>query len=105
MQNRVLSAVAAVAVAATLASCAYYLIPERRGKHSDVAVEPLFGDILWLIPGIIPGVICLVVDFTSGAIYKYPYGYHEYIGARPAAPPTATAQSTSSGQASHSPTR
>lgn len=26
-------------------------------------------DLLWLIPGVIPGVIALVVDFSSGAIY------------------------------------
>jgi hypothetical protein len=26
-------------------------------------------DILWLIPGIVPGVIALVVDFSSGGIY------------------------------------
>jgi hypothetical protein len=25
---------------------------------------------LWLLPGIIPGVICLVVDFSTGCIYR-----------------------------------
>jgi len=30
-------------------------------------------DLLWLLPGIIPGVIALVVDFSSGAIYT---GHH-----------------------------
>jgi hypothetical protein len=26
-------------------------------------------DLLWLLPGIVPGVVALVVDFSSGAIY------------------------------------
>lgn len=26
-------------------------------------------DLLWFIPGVLPGVICLIVDFTSGCIY------------------------------------
>ena len=26
-------------------------------------------DLLWLIPGIIPGAVALIVDFSSGAIY------------------------------------
>lgn len=26
-------------------------------------------DLLWLIPGIVPGVIALIVDFSTGAIY------------------------------------
>jgi hypothetical protein len=97
MQNRVSRAVAAVALAATLATsaCAYTFHPERRGNHSDIAAAPLVGDLLWLIPGIIPGVVFLIVDFTSGAIYRHPTGYYEHIGARPTPPPpSATAQST-----------
>ncbi|HEY1812592.1 MAG TPA: hypothetical protein VGG74_09625 [Kofleriaceae bacterium] len=98
MQHRVSRAVAAVALAATFATsaCAYTFHPERRGNHGgDIAGAPLVGDLLWLIPGIIPGVVFLIVDFTSGAIYRAPYGYHEHISARPATPPPgATAQST-----------
>ena len=97
MQNRVFRTVVAVAVAATLTSaCAYTFHPERRGNHSVIAAAPLVGDLLWLIPGIIPGVVFLIVDFTSGAIYKFPAGYHEQqLGAqRPTPPPSPTAQST-----------
>ena len=52
-------------------SCAWILYPERRGRVSGKYLDtvPLVVDILWFLPGIIPGVICLVVDFTSGAIY------------------------------------
>jgi len=57
---------------ATTLSCAYVLHPERRGtgRHGGrIDTLPLVLDCLWLIPGIIPGVVALVVDFTSGAIY------------------------------------
>lgn len=51
-------------------SCGYILHPERRG-NSGGRIDPvtLVLDILWLLPGIIPGVVALVVDFSSGAIY------------------------------------
>lgn len=59
-------------VSASTVSCAWLLHPERRNSgrtsgHLDTV--PLVFDILWFIPGIIPGLICLIVDFTSGAIY------------------------------------
>lgn len=53
-------------------SCAYILHPERRnsGRTSGrIDTVPLILDILWFIPGIIPGVVALIVDFTTGAIY------------------------------------
>ncbi|MDY0002128.1 MAG: hypothetical protein RBU30_12595 [Polyangia bacterium] len=53
-------------------SCAWILHPERRnaGRTSGrLDTVPLILDILWFIPGIIPGVVCLVVDFVTGAIY------------------------------------
>src|SRR5262249_37344700 len=39
----------------------------RRGGPIDVV--PLVVDILWLLPGLIPGLVCLVVDFATGCIY------------------------------------
>jgi hypothetical protein len=51
--------------------CGYVLYPYRRGRmggRMDVGV--LIVDLLWLLPGIIPGVICLAVDFSTGCIYE-----------------------------------
>ena len=66
-----------VALAASLfvlsssVSCGYILHPEQRGnKGGQLDVVSLVLDILWFIPGIIPGVVALAVDFSSGAIYK-----------------------------------
>jgi len=53
-----------------LGGCATIIYPERRGNRSGpIDVGPLVLDILWFIPGIIPGIIALAVDFTTGAIY------------------------------------
>jgi hypothetical protein len=67
--NRIVAA--SLAAVLTTGSCAYTFHPERRGNRGgEIATGPLVGDLLWLIPGILPGVIFLVVDFTSGAIYR-----------------------------------
>src|SRR5690606_26391025 len=48
---------AALAIAAG-SGCATILYPERKGNtHGRIDVGPLILDILWFIPGIIPGVI------------------------------------------------
>ena len=54
-----------------LCSCAWTLHPERRGTtpHGRIDTVPLIIDILWFLPGLVPGVVCLAVDFASGAIY------------------------------------
>jgi hypothetical protein len=50
--------------------CGYLLYPERRGQQSGrIDSGTMVMDILWLLPGIVPGVIALVVDFSSGGIY------------------------------------
>lgn len=55
---------------AALSGCATILHPERKGNYKGrIAVGSLILDLLWFIPGLIPGVIALVVDFSSGAIY------------------------------------
>jgi hypothetical protein len=64
------AAIALLAAATSFAGCGYILHPERRGNTHDVAGGPLAMDLLWLIPGIIPGVVALIVDFSSGAIYE-----------------------------------
>ncbi len=73
MKRRARFLVVSAAMAAVLAvcSCAYILHPERRGNtHGPLSSGDLVMDILWLLPGIIPGVVALAVDFSSGAIYE-----------------------------------
>lgn len=63
-------AAALVSLAALLPSCARIIHPERVGNNSGVIdVGPLVIDILLFIPGLIPGLIAIAVDFGSGAIY------------------------------------
>ena len=74
MMNRVSRAVAGttlLAVTGTSAGgCGYFLHPERRGQQSGVIDgATMVMDLLWLLPGIVPGVVALIVDFSSGAIY------------------------------------
>jgi hypothetical protein len=67
---RCLRLIAAATALTTLGSCATILYPERKGNAGgQIDVGPLILDCLWLIPGIIPGVIALAVDFVTGAIY------------------------------------
>jgi len=52
-------------------SCGYILYPGRRGRTSGtIDIPVLIIDILWFIPGLVPGLICLIVDFASGCIYE-----------------------------------
>jgi hypothetical protein len=73
MTNRFVRAIAAstmLTVGSGALGCGYLLYPQRRGTQSGVIDgATMVMDILWLIPGIIPGVIALVVDFSSGGIY------------------------------------
>ncbi|HEY4238859.1 MAG TPA: hypothetical protein VGM88_03555 [Kofleriaceae bacterium] len=61
-----------VTTAMSVSGCAWMLHPERRGNTGG-AIDGgmLVCDILWFLPGIIPGVVFLIVDFTSGAIYVH----------------------------------
>ena len=73
MKNRLISSVvSATLLTAALAptGCGYFLHPERRGNTGGgVDGTTLIFDLLWLIPGVVPGVVALIVDFSSGAIY------------------------------------
>ena len=62
--------IALTTLLATGSGCGYFLHPERRGAQSGrIDSATMVMDLLWLLPGIVPGVIALVVDFSSGAIY------------------------------------
>ncbi len=70
IRSRFLVALVLTIMTFTTINCGYILYPERRGNPpGQIDTGSLVMDILWLIPGIIPGVIALVVDFTTGAIY------------------------------------
>jgi hypothetical protein len=60
-----------MAVVTTVCSCAYILHPERHGNtRGPISTPDLVMDILWLLPGLIPGIVALSVDFSNGAIYS-----------------------------------
>jgi hypothetical protein len=73
MTNRTLRTVAAatmLTVGTTSLGCGYILHPERRGIQAGTIDTPtMVMDLLWLLAGIIPGVVALIVDFSSGGIY------------------------------------
>ncbi|HEY6034002.1 MAG TPA: hypothetical protein VIV58_07075 [Kofleriaceae bacterium] len=59
-----------LAFGASSVGCGYILYPERRGNSGGtIDGGTLVMDLLWLLPGIVPGVVFLIVDFTSGAMY------------------------------------
>lgn len=67
MKSRVCAAVLALAL---LPSCARIMHPERVGNsNGEIDIGPLVVDCLLFIPGIVPGVIALAVDFGTGAIF------------------------------------
>ncbi len=62
--------------------CGYFLHPERRGAQSGaIDGATMVMDCLWLLAGIVPGVVALVVDFSSGAIYVN--GHHAALHLTP----------------------
>ena len=78
----VIAAVMTIVIAAS--GCAYTFHPERRGNTGgEIAGGPLIGDLLWFIPGIVPGVVFLIVDFSSGAIYREPRVRYRRVGMQP----------------------
>jgi hypothetical protein len=54
----------------SISSCATIFHPERQGNHGGhLDVGMLVLDILWFFAGFFPGIIALLVDFSTGAIY------------------------------------
>jgi len=74
MTNRILRTVAAgtmLTVGTSSLGCGYILHPERRGiQAGTIDTATMVMDLLWLLAGIVPGVVALIVDFSSGAIYS-----------------------------------
>jgi hypothetical protein len=70
MKSRWIRSTALATLLAMAPSCGYILYPERRGNRGGtIDGGTLVMDLLWLIPGVVPGVVFLIVDFTSGAMY------------------------------------
>lgn len=70
-RRRLLTSAATLPVALGASSCGYLLYPGRRGSTSgSIDVPVLIVDLLWFLPGLLPGAICLIVDFASGCIYQ-----------------------------------
>ena len=68
--RKALSVVVLLSLLSMFTSCAFFLYPERRGRTAGhVDVPCLILDCAGLLFGILPGVIALAVDFSSGAIY------------------------------------
>lgn len=70
-KSRLMAFVLVGALLLATVNCGYILYPERRGKKGG-EIDPvvLVMDLAWLIVGVVPGVVALVVDFATGCIYK-----------------------------------
>ena len=68
--RKILTCLLLLSCIAYFSSCGYFLYPERRGqKQGEIDAPVLIMDCAALLLCIIPGVIAIAVDFTSGAIY------------------------------------
>jgi len=57
-------------MSASSLGCGYVLHPERRGSSGGtISGATLVMDCLWLLAFVVPGVVFLIVDFSSGAMY------------------------------------
>ena len=70
-RNRYLVVVALATILVSSSGCGTLLYPARRhAKPSNVLdTRVVILDCLWFFAGIIPGVVALAVDFTTGAAY------------------------------------
>jgi len=67
---RAIAASLLITIGASTMGCGYLLFPERRGQQGGyIAGGTLVMDCLWLLAAIVPGVVFLIVDFTSGGMY------------------------------------
>lgn len=70
-RRQLITTAASVPLALGASSCGYLLYPSRRGSTGGpIDIPVLIVDLLWFLPGLLPGAICLIVDFTTGCIYR-----------------------------------
>ena len=71
LKSKVLVLFLLAAMLLSVARCGYLLHPERKGtKSGNIDPVILIMDCAWLIVFFVPGVVALVVDFTTGCIYE-----------------------------------
>ena len=71
VKSRLMVVLVVASLIAGSVSCGYILHPERKGtKSGKIDVPILLMDCAWLIVGLVPGVVALVVDFSTGCIYE-----------------------------------
>lgn len=70
MKKKIIVSVVMLACLVSFTSCGYFLYPERRGQSGgEIDIPILLLDCGLLLFFIVPGVIALAVDLTSGCIY------------------------------------
>ena len=74
LANRALVGVVLVVFIFAVSGCGTILYPERRFAEmsNEADLEVIVMDCLWLLAGVIPGVVALLVDYSTGAIYLPP---------------------------------
>lgn len=71
IKSKVLVLVMLVGLTLPIINCGIIMYPERNGhRGGKIDATSLVLDCLWLIAGVVPGVVALVVDFTTGGIYE-----------------------------------
>jgi len=71
LKNKVLVLVMLAAFTLATINCGYIMHPERRGQHGgQIDITTAILDCLWFFVGVVPGVIALAVDFSTGGIYE-----------------------------------
>jgi hypothetical protein len=74
LRSKIISLVLVVSILMTTVQCGFILYPERRGKVGNFdphRIDPvvLIMDCAWLFVFIVPGVVALIVDATTGCLY------------------------------------
>lgn len=71
MKKKTLALVMLVALTLASINCGVLMYPERKGQTGgNIDKTVLVLDCLWLLAGVVPGVVALVVDFYTGGIYE-----------------------------------
>ncbi|OGP57273.1 MAG: hypothetical protein A2V67_01100 [Deltaproteobacteria bacterium RBG_13_61_14] len=71
LKNKGLVLLMLVALTLAAINCGYIMHPERRGQNGGrIDATSLVLDCLWFFVGVIPGVVALAVDFSTGGIYE-----------------------------------
>ena len=71
LKNKMLVMVIMVGLTLATINCGVLMHPERNGHRGGrIDTTSLVLDCLWLIAGVVPGVVALVVDFATGGIYE-----------------------------------